>query len=273
MHDARRIGFIRAAMLMVHFSIRAPAMAQQDEAALVSKRALELHQASKFSEAMPLAQRALAIPENALGPDHPGARAMAGFGDPVFDAAEEAKALAERRARARVDVARANGGLHGTRIDRAKLPQDQVLYSATDGFIAGDLAGFGEPSLAPSLLKQQTEGLLTASQVAQLKLSADWVVLSACNTVAADKPGAAPLGLARAFFHAGAGALLVSRWSVNSQVPTRLAASTLSIMKTDPKRHRAAASQRVLACVDGKGSALHASGGHFPSLERERLDE
>ncbi len=42
--------------------------------------------------------------------------------------------------------------------------------------------------------------LLTASEVAQLKLDADWVVLSACNTAAGDKPGAEALsGLARGF--------------------------------------------------------------------------
>lgn len=55
------------------------------------------------------------------------------------------------------------------------------------------------------------DGLLVASEVAQLKLDADWVVLSACNTAAGDKPGAEALsGLARAFFYAGARALLVA---------------------------------------------------------------
>ncbi len=45
------------------------------------------------------------------------------------------------------------------------------------------------------------DGLLTASEVAQLKLNADWVILSACNTAAADgTPGARGLsGLAKAF--------------------------------------------------------------------------
>jgi CHAT domain-containing protein len=48
------------------------------------------------------------------------------------------------------------------------------------------------------------DGLLTASEIAQLKLDADWVVLSACNTAAEEKPGAEALsGLARAFFYAG----------------------------------------------------------------------
>jgi hypothetical protein len=72
--------------------------------------------------------------------------------------------------------------------------------------VAGDVAGLAEPSLALTIPNQPTElddGLLTASEVAQLKLNADWVVLSACNTAAADKPGAEALsGLARAFFYA-----------------------------------------------------------------------
>jgi CHAT domain-containing protein len=64
-----------------------------------------------------------------------------------------------------------------------------------------------EPALVLTLPEKPTkldDGLLTASEVAQLKLNADWVVLSACNTAAGDKPGAEALsGLARAFFYAG----------------------------------------------------------------------
>jgi CHAT domain-containing protein len=171
----------------------------------------------------------------------PGARPMVGFGDPVFDAAERAKALTERRARTRVAVTRGYGDFwQGASIDRAKLAQYlpplldtadelkavarklgaaagdvhlgsdasettvkrtalaeyRVVYFATHGLVAGDVEGLAEPSLALTLPKQPTEfddGLLTASEVAQLKLDADWVVLSACNTAAADKPGAEAL--------------------------------------------------------------------------------
>jgi hypothetical protein len=269
MRPAHCIGLILAGVLLVNSFVGAPAMAQQDEAAVVSKRALELHQAGKFSEAIPLGPRGLAIQENALGPDDLGARGMAGFGDPVFEAAEEAKAVTEWREQARVDVARASGGLDGIRIDRAKLPQDRALYFATDGFIAGDVAGFGEPSLVSSLSKQQTEldeGLLTASQVAQLRPSADCAV--PCNTVAADK--GAPSGLARACCYAGAVVLLVPRWSVRHPA-CRI--DTLYHMKTDPKCRRAAAIRNaMLAYVGGKGSA-ECLRGHFPSSERERRDE
>ena len=88
--------------------------------------------------------------------------------------------------------------------------------------MAGDIKGLGEPALALTLPEKPNtsdDGLLTASEVAELKLNADWVVLSACNTAAGDKPGAEALsGLARSFFYAGAHALLVSHWDVGSSV-------------------------------------------------------
>ena len=91
-----------------------------------------------------------------------------------------------------------------------------------------------EPALALSIPVEPTaedDGLLTASEVAQLKLDVDWVVLSACNTVAGDKPGAEALsGLARAFFYAGARALLVTHWSVNSNAATRLTTTTFTYL-------------------------------------------
>jgi CHAT domain-containing protein len=91
------------------------------------------------------------------------------------------------------------------------------------------------------------DGLLTASEVAQLKLNADWVVLSACNTAAGEKPGAEALsGLARAFFYAGARALLVSHWAVDSQAAVRLATETFGNLKTDPSIGRAEALRRAM---------------------------
>jgi CHAT domain-containing protein/tetratricopeptide (TPR) repeat protein len=239
----------------------------------------------------------------------PGAKPLVGFGDPVFDPAERAKALAERRAQqTRVAVTRGYGDFwQGAGIDRTKLARSlpslldtadelkavaaklgaaagdihlgsdaseavvkrtaladyRVVYFATHGLVAGDVAGLGEPSLALTLPKQPTElddGLLTASEVAQLKLNADWVVLSACNTAAADKPGAEALsGLARAFFYAGARALLVSHWSVDSEAATRLTTSTFAVMKDDPKRGRAAALRdAMLAYMNDKSSPLNA---------------
>ena len=65
-----------------------------------------------------------------------------------------------------------------------------------------------------------------------LKLNADFVVLSACNTAAGDKPGAEALsGLARAFFYAGARSLIVSNWEVDSESTVALMTDYLMRLK------------------------------------------
>jgi CHAT domain-containing protein len=137
-----------------------------------------------------------------------------------------------------------------TTVKRAPLSDYRVVYFATHGLVAGDVKGLAEPSLVLSIPAQPSDlddGLLTASEVTQLKLNADWVVLSACNTIAGDKPGAEALsGLARAFFYAGARALLVSHWVVDSHAATRLTTSTFEILKSDPKLGRAEALRRAM---------------------------
>jgi CHAT domain-containing protein len=243
-----------------------------------------------------------------------GTKPMVGFGDPVFDPAERAIALAARArlakqaAKSRPTTMRAYSDFwQGVGADRAELARGlpslldtadelkavaaklgapaadihldkdasettvkrtaladyRVVYFATHGLVAGDVKGLGEPSLALTLPAQPSElddGLLTASEVAQLKLNADWVVLSACNTAAGDKPGAEALsGLARAFFYAGARALLVSHWSVESGAATRLTTSTFDIMKSNPTVDRAEALRRaMLAYMNDKGDPLNA---------------
>jgi CHAT domain-containing protein len=142
-----------------------------------------------------------------------------------------------------------------TTVKRSALSDYRVVYFATHGLVAGEVKGLAEPSLALTLPKEPSEtddGLLTASEVAQLKLNADWVVLSACNTIAGDKPGAEALsGLARAFFYAGARALLVSHWAVESNAAMRLTTSTFDVMKSDPSAGRAEALRRaMLAYID-----------------------
>jgi CHAT domain-containing protein len=130
------------------------------------------------------------------------------------------------------------------------LSDYRVIYFATHGLVAGDIKDVAEPSLALSLPKQSTaldDGLLTASEVAQLKLNADWAVLSACNTSAGDKPGAEALsGLARAFFYAGARALLVSHWKVSSTAATRLTTATFDYLKSNPSAGQAEALRRAM---------------------------
>jgi CHAT domain-containing protein len=96
--------------------------------------------------------------------------------------------------------------------------------------------------------------------VAQLKLNADWVVLSACNTMAGETPGAEALsGLARAFFYAGTRALMVSHWTVESSAATRLTTSAFENLSRDPQIGRAEALRRaMLAYMNDTSDAKNA---------------
>lgn len=114
-----------------------------------------------------------------------------------------------------------------TQVKALDLTRFAALSFATHGIVAGALTGVAEPALVLSPPAKGTElddGLLTASEVSTLKLNADWVILSACNTSAGDgTPGAAGLsGLSKAFFYAGARSLVVSHWAVGSDATVAL---------------------------------------------------
>ncbi len=144
-----------------------------------------------------------------------------------------------------------------TALKTASLSQYRVIHFATHGLLAGETAqlsaAHAEPALVMSPPDNPTEdddGLLTASEVAGLKLDADWVVMSACNTAGGGALGAEALsGLARAFFYAGARALLVSHWPVNSYAATMLTSRTFAEMKKDTSLGRSEAFRRAMLAL------------------------
>lgn len=142
-----------------------------------------------------------------------------------------------------------------TRLKEVRLNDHRVLAFATHGLVAGDLSGLSEPALVltpPTVGSERDDGLLTASEVAQLELDADWVILSACNTAASDgTPGAEGLsGLAKAFFFAGSRALLVSHWPVASQAAVQITTRMLE-KAVKPEVGRAEAHRRaMLSLID-----------------------
>ncbi len=149
-----------------------------------------------------------------------------------------------------------------TAVKQAKLSDYRIIYFATHGLVAGEVGGLAEPALVLSLPQRASEfddGLLTMSEVSKLRLDADWVVLSACNTAAGDKQGADALsGLTRAFFYAGARALLVSHWPVETNSGVSLTTGAFEAMRKNPAMGRAEAlRQSMLALIEGsaQGSA------------------
>lgn len=140
-------------------------------------------------------------------------------------------------------------------VKRTTLSSYSIVAFATHGLVSGELKGLAEPALVltpPEVATVEDDGLLTASEVAGLELSADWVLLSACNTAASDgRPDAEGLsGLARAFLYAGARSILVSHWPVRDDAAARLTTETFSrIAATEGLSKAQALRQSMLALM------------------------
>lgn len=111
----------------------------------------------------------------------------------------------------------------------AGLDDYRVIYFATHGLLPYELNCWNEPSLITSKPPgEKSDGLLTAGEIIDLRLDADLVVLSACNTggPGTGSSGESLSGLARAFFYAGARSMLVTHWPIPDEPTVRLMAST-----------------------------------------------
>ena len=133
-----------------------------------------------------------------------------------------------------------------------KLTSARIAHLATHGLL-DDFKLLGVPgaiALAPS---GNDNGLLTSSEIFDLKLNAELVVLSACDTGRGDIKGDGVVGLSRALISAGVPSIIVSLWSVpdaptsslmtefyrqiqqNPDKATALRNAMLSTMKQHPK--------------------------------------
>ena len=141
-------------------------------------------------------------------------------------------------------------GTHATRASvlaasrSGQLANKRVIAFATHGLMAGDLPNLNQPALAMAATGIEAQNplapLLTLEDVLTLKLNADWVVLSACNTAAADGRAEEALsGLARGFFYAGSRSLLVTHWAVESESAKELTTATFAHYSADPQAPKA----------------------------------
>ncbi|HET8996672.1 MAG TPA: CHAT domain-containing protein, partial [Acetobacteraceae bacterium] len=171
--------------------------------------------------------------------------------------------------------------LHGSREDellgaaftvpnvmRAHLQDFRVLHFAAHALLSTDLRCQPQPAIvtsAPPGAVDASGALLTSDDVLGLDLDADLVILSACNS---GGPGGADAGdslsgLARAFFFAGARALLVTHWSISDQSSAYLIADTLRRFADRSDGGLAGALRAAeLGMIDGAGHALPAALAH-----------
>ena len=107
--------------------------------------------------------------------------------------------------------------------------------------------------------------LLTSSDVMTMQLDADVVILSACNSGGPNgaSSGESLSGLARAFFYAGARAMMVRHWSVNDQATALLVAGTMQRIRQGDRLGAAGALRGAqLSMLDDAGKRLPAAIAH-----------
>lgn len=118
-------------------------------------------------------------------------------------------------------------------VQRTDLDQFQVLHFATHGIEEGKWGcAKSPPALVTSIGGEGSDGLLSFSEIARMKLNANLVVLSACDTATGvntgqqalssgqEQVGATLQGLVRAFLAANARAVLATYWQVSSEGET-----------------------------------------------------
>ena len=106
------------------------------------------------------------------------------------------------------------------RVRELDLSQYRIVHFATHGVLGDEIRLTTQPALVLSQIGDKDEhgGLLQFADILDLKLNADLVVLSACNTrLGRLREGEGIVGLTRAFLYAGASSVVVSLWKVEDQ--------------------------------------------------------
>ncbi len=135
------------------------------------------------------------------------------------------------------------------------LSDRRILAFSTHGLKPGDLPGLSRPALALAATGNPAESpLLTLDDVLTLKLNADWVILSACNTASDDGTAEEALsGLARGFYFAGSRAVLATGWAVETRSARQLVTRTIEAYSRNPSQGRAESlRQAQLELIAGK---------------------
>lgn len=148
----------------------------------------------------------------------------------------------------------------------ANLERYRIIHLATHALLPGELSCLPEPAImlsTPANARDAGAAFMRASEVLGLRLDADLVVLSACNTggPGGEGGGEALSGLARSFFYAGARGLLITHWAVDD------AASALTVADTLRRQQAGEASARALQgaqllILDEAGRRLPAEFAH-----------
>jgi CHAT domain-containing protein len=180
---------------------------------------------------------------------------------PLPDTDRELAELA-RVLRANRDTIHSGPAATEAAVKSTNLEPYRVIAFATHGLMAGEFRGLAQPALVltpPRTPSATDDGLLTVSEIVQLRMSADIVLLSACNTGRDDAGGGAVglSALARAFLYAGARSVLVSHWSVSSEATVPLITGAMERMVKPGVTRARALQESMIAMLRGESGAQY----------------
>ncbi len=136
-----------------------------------------------------------------------------------------------------------------------KMADYRYLLFALHGLLPNEIKGLAQSSLV--LADTKNNSYLTMADTFNLRLNADFINLSACNTGGGKKiKGEGILGLTRAFMYAGTKAIGVTLWSVESASAENLSVGIFANFK-DGKTTAEAIRQIKLKMIAGKAKQPH----------------
>jgi CHAT domain-containing protein len=145
-----------------------------------------------------------------------------------------------------------------------------VVLFATHGLMEGELGGLREPALVltPGSGTGGTtdDGILLAGEIAELGLSTQIAILSACNT-AAGRTHAAPAytGLANAFLASGSERVMLSHWRVQDEAASQLTVEFVKRLR-DGHAHADALRLAQLSMLEGETDSGSANPARWASM-------
>ena len=121
-----------------------------------------------------------------------------------------------------------------------QMPQARFIHLATHGLLTPN--GGNAPGaivLAPDSPNQINDGLLTPTEILKMKLKAELVVLSACDTAQGDVTSDGIVGLSRSLIAAGVPSVIVSLWAVPDAPTKELMQAFYQNLKNNPDKAQA----------------------------------
>lgn len=147
----------------------------------------------------------------------------------IFKRLNETGALAQNLARMHGSNCHSVTGMNANKSDflmsiAPAIEQYGSVIFATHGVMSTDVPGLMEPFLTLTMVPPGVDGFLKMSDILSLRMNADIVALTACQTgLGKDVSGEGVMSMGRAFQYAGAKSVLMSLWEVEEKSATTLA--------------------------------------------------